>query len=190
MWAWSPATCADCTLLGAYTAHDVLRPSARARVTLVLGLSVVHKRQVLSAERRDDGDLRHDLDISSRGPYRGAAGATSQAVLGRLPEVREVGTRAGLLGAESGEMDGDHRRSSSAGPFRRSKTYFAQGDVWNEYSSRAAKAIEGSETPMVAAATTLEFTTANGHDGSPTRPPAIRALGCAACDASCACRRE
>ena len=61
--------------------------------------------QVLSAEHRDDGDLRHDLDVSSRGPYRGPAGATSKAVLGRLPEVREVGTRAVLLGAESGELD-------------------------------------------------------------------------------------
>ena len=119
MWAWSPATCADCTLLGAYTAHDVLRASARARVTLVLGLFVVHKRQVLSAERRDDGDLRHDLDVSSRGPYRGATDATSKAVLGRLPEVREVGTRAGLLGAESGEMDGDHRRSSQTKSYER-----------------------------------------------------------------------
>ena len=105
MWAWSPVTCADCALLGAYAAHDVLRASARARVTLALGLSAVHTRQVLSAERRDDGDLQHDLDVVSRGSYRGAADATSRAVLGGLPEVREVGTRAGLLGAESGEMD-------------------------------------------------------------------------------------
>ena len=102
MWAWRPATCADCTLLGAYTAHDMLRASARARVTLELGLSAVHTRQVLSAERRDGGDLQHDLDVVSRGSYRGAAAATSTAVFGRLPEVKEVGTRAGLLGLRAG----------------------------------------------------------------------------------------
>ena len=83
----------------------MLRASARARVTLALGHSAVHTRQVLSAERRDDGDLQHDLDVVSRGSYRGAAGATSRAVLGGLSELKEVGTRARLLGAESGEMD-------------------------------------------------------------------------------------
>ena len=103
----------------------MLRASARARVTLELGLSAVHTRQVLSAERRDDGDLQHDLDVVSRGSYRGAADATSTAVLGRLPEVREVGTRAGLLGAESGEMDGDRRRSSQTKSYERT---FGQRD--------------------------------------------------------------
>ena len=126
----------------------------------LLSLFALRRSNVGDVERRDDGDLRHDLDVSSRGPYRGAAGATSKAVLGGLPEVREAGTRAGLLGAESGEMDGDRRRSSPAGPFLRPRTYFARLDVWNEYSSRSEKATEGSETPMVAAATTLEY-----HDG-------------------------
>ena len=160
MWAWSPATCADCTLLGAYTAHDVLRPSARARVTLVLGLSVVHKRQVLSAERRDDGDLRHDLDISSRGPYRGAAGATSQAVLGRLPEVREVGTRAGLLGAESGEMGKSCDYARTATPIAPASSGGVLSGVRDGAPECWGNGYHAEQTPMVAAATTLEY-----HDG-------------------------
>ena len=160
MWAWSPVTCADCALLGAYIAHDVLRASARARVTLALGLSAVRTRQVLSAEHRDDGDLRHDLDVSSRGPYRGAAGAISKAVLGRLPEVREVGTRAGLLGAESGEMDKscDNAASVQIGAYPRSST--AAGDVLSYAPRGVGTKVRLRRAPMVAAATTLEY-----HDG-------------------------
>ena len=147
---WSAASRRVHAPLGAIAARDTRGRVARAVGRGLLSLFALRRSGVGDVEHRDDGDLRHDLDVSSRGPYRGAAGATSKSVLGRLPEVREVGTRAGLLGAESGEMDGDHRRSSSAGRFRASRVYFAQCDVWNEYSSRGSKAIEGSETPMVA----------------------------------------
>ena len=102
---WSAASRPVHAPLGAIAARDTRGRVARAVGRGLLSLFALRRCNVGDVKRRDDGDLRHDLDVSSRGPYRGAAGATSRAVLGGLPEVREVGTRAGLLGAESGEMD-------------------------------------------------------------------------------------
>ena len=157
---WSAASRRVHAPLGAIAARDTRRRVARAMGRGLLSLFALRRSNVGDVEHRDDGDLRHDLDVSSRGPYRGAAGATSQAVLGRLPEVREVGTRAGLLGAESGEMGKSCDYARTATPIAPASSGGVLSGVRDGAPECWGNGYHAEQTPMVAAATTLEY-----HDG-------------------------